>query len=541
MNSEFSELRALIIDDSPTSRMTLSSVLRDVGIQQIKGVSGPQQARINLQDNQYDVILCEYHFAGDETGQDLLDEIRYTRMIPYRTVFFMVTGEATYDKVAEVVENAPDDYLLKPFKPLTLEDRLQKALNKKLALLPVYDKMEAGEYEAALAQCAGIVRRMEGHWLQAARVGAELCVHLERHDNARQFYDLAARAKGAPWAKFGLAQLSYLKGDVAQAKVSLEELVSGASAYADAYDLLARIHFEDGALGETLRALRLAVQATPTNLARLQRLGALAFYIGDGPEADAALAKAYRRGPGSRVFDLQTVMMLVFLGVDRGLQGKDLERLTTSLQFAADRDPDNPRLQRMIELAGICRLLVRKELLEVVGRLKGLESWLGEPDFDFEAARNLVSLLSRVASREVKLPDAAGWVEAAARRHCTSKTASDLLAGAARSMKEYVGIIEAEHHRVNQLANEAMSRLLKGDADGAVRQLTEVARRTLNARLFHLADSLSQKHRARLSAESIALIEQARDLRERHCPDGVQVALAGIAEDARTSRTLTAA
>jgi CheY-like chemotaxis protein len=63
MNSEFSDLRALIIDDSPTSRMTLSSVLRDVGIQQIKGVSGPQQARMNLQDNQYDIILCEYHFG----------------------------------------------------------------------------------------------------------------------------------------------------------------------------------------------------------------------------------------------------------------------------------------------------------------------------------------------------------------------------------------------------------------------------------------------------------------------------------------------
>jgi len=86
-----------------------------------------------------------------------------------------------------------------------------------------------------------------------------------------------------------------------------------------------------------------------------------------------------------------------------------------------------------------------------------------------------------------------------------------------------------------------MSRLLKGDADGAAKQLTEVARRTLNARLFNLADSLSQKHRARLSAESIALIEQAQELRQSHCTDGMHVALAGIAEDARTSRTLTAA
>ncbi len=107
----------------------------------------------------------------------------------------MVTGEATYDKVAEVVENAPDDYLLKPFKPSTLADRLQKALSRKRALLPVYQKMEAGEYEAALAQCASIVRKLDGHWPQAARVGAELCLHLNRLDDARRFYDLAARAR----------------------------------------------------------------------------------------------------------------------------------------------------------------------------------------------------------------------------------------------------------------------------------------------------------------------------------------------------------
>lgn len=50
-------------------------------------------------------------------------------MVPFKTVFLMVTGEVTCERVAEVVENAPDDYLLKPFKPSALEERLQRALN----------------------------------------------------------------------------------------------------------------------------------------------------------------------------------------------------------------------------------------------------------------------------------------------------------------------------------------------------------------------------------------------------------------------------
>ena len=132
---DFSEMKALIVDDNNMSRITLASVLRDCGIGRIKTVPGTHQARVHLQANTYDVILCEYHFSGPESGQDLLDEIRYTRMVPFRTVFFMVTGEATYERVAEVVENAPDDYLLKPFEH-TLKsashhfDQLKKAASQ---------------------------------------------------------------------------------------------------------------------------------------------------------------------------------------------------------------------------------------------------------------------------------------------------------------------------------------------------------------------------------------------------------------------------
>jgi hypothetical protein len=68
-------------------------------------VPGTHQARVHLQANTYDVILCEYHF-GPESGQDLPDEIRYAHGA-VSTVFFMVTGEATYERVAEVVRTHP--------------------------------------------------------------------------------------------------------------------------------------------------------------------------------------------------------------------------------------------------------------------------------------------------------------------------------------------------------------------------------------------------------------------------------------------------
>lgn len=71
--ADFAEMKALIFDDNNTSRLTLSRVLRDIGIGKIKTVPVTHQARVHLQSNAYDEILCEHHFCGPQCGQDLLD------------------------------------------------------------------------------------------------------------------------------------------------------------------------------------------------------------------------------------------------------------------------------------------------------------------------------------------------------------------------------------------------------------------------------------------------------------------------------------
>ncbi len=531
-------MKALIIDDNNMARITLTSVLRDCGIGRVKSVSGTHQARIHLQANTYDVILCEYHFTGSENGQDLLDEIRYTRMIPFRTVFFMVTGEATYERVAEVVENAPDDYLLKPFKPSALEDRLHKALAKKIALLPIYQKMESKDFEAALSLCADMVRKLETHWLDAARIGAELALYLKHHEQAQVFFDMVIKAKALPWAKLGLAQLAYAGDDPAKARGTLEALVSNTSAYADAYDLLARIYFEEGKLSQALDTLRRGVEATPANLQRLQKLGSLAYFVGEAAESEAMLNKAFRLGFGTRAFDLQSVLQLALLAQARGASTKDIERFCVQLESALARTPDDFRLSTLNQIAQACAAMARKNPAEVVRRIKAMEAWLDHPEFDFECACNVLSLLGLLGSQEIRLPDAPLWVQRIARRHCISKTAADLLCASLGGLKELVEIVEKEQAQITFQANDAMSRLLKGDADGTVARLTQLARETLNARLFSLVDSLAVKHQARLNDASMTLILQAQEVRQKYCSHGTQVSLARMDEAGRTGRML---
>lgn len=536
--SDFSEMRALIIDDNSVSRIALSTVLRDIRIGRVKTTPGTHQARALLQTESFDIILCEYHFSGSESGQDLLDDIRATRLVPFSTVFFMVTGEATYERVAAVVENAPDDYLLKPFKPAVLEERLQRVLTKKRALAAIHQKIERKEFDSALAGCVAVVRDKGTYWIEAAHLGAELCLRTKRHQQAQLFYELVLKQKPLTWAGMGIAQLAYANHDWVKAKATLETLVANHGAFAEAHDMLARICFEEGALVQALAALRRAVEATPANLARLQKAGTLGFFVGDPAEAETWLSKAYRLGTASKAFEIQSVMLLTLLAQSRGASGKDLERYCVVLENAAEKTPDDFRLKVMVQVAQGCVSLARRQPGGVVSRLRTMAEWVRQDGYDIDCAINHLALLSRVGSQEIRLPDAPDWARDIARRHCTSKLAADLLCAAARTTPDLVAVIEAEQASTHQLANEAMSRLLKADADGTAARLAELARTTLNARIFGLAENLALKHHERLSPASLELLAQLQVLRQQVCPVGAPTPLTRISESARTGRSL---
>ena len=125
---------AMVIDGNPTSRAILVGQLRDFGMETVIQCSRLADARRQLEYRVFDVVLCEQHFhSGGQSGQDLLDDLRRNQLLPFSTVFIMVTGEATYAKVAEAAESALDGYLLKPHSASDLGERLRSARLRKLA------------------------------------------------------------------------------------------------------------------------------------------------------------------------------------------------------------------------------------------------------------------------------------------------------------------------------------------------------------------------------------------------------------------------
>src|SRR3990167_6837313 len=152
------QVLALIVDSNATSRSILVGQLRDY-------------------------VLCEQYFGeSGYSGQTLLDDLRRAQLLPFSTVFFMVTAEASYAAVAEAAESALDGYLLKPFTPSALFERISLARLRKIHLRPIFDAIEAEDFERAAQLCVERFESRQPYWLYAARIGSELLLRLGRHD-----------------------------------------------------------------------------------------------------------------------------------------------------------------------------------------------------------------------------------------------------------------------------------------------------------------------------------------------------------------------
>ena len=96
MDESIRAASALIIDSNSSSRSLMSAQLRDLGVGTVRQTPRVKDARVMLEHQSFDIVLCDYHFdSSDTSGQDLLDELRREGLLPYATVFVMVTSEAT--------------------------------------------------------------------------------------------------------------------------------------------------------------------------------------------------------------------------------------------------------------------------------------------------------------------------------------------------------------------------------------------------------------------------------------------------------------
>lgn len=516
--------RALVIDGNVTSRSTLVGMLREMGVGIVNQCGRTVDARRLLEHRQYDVVVCEQYFDQQVmNGQELLDELRRAQLLPFSTVFVMVTGEATYAKVAEAAESALDSYLLKPHNAEALRERVRQARHRKRVLKPIFDAIEQGRLVDAAGHCMTRFNERGEFWLYAARIGAELLLRLDRHDDARAVFEAIRATRALPWARLGIARAEMEGGTPQQARRTLENLISNNAGFADAYDVMGRVQVEQGDLVEALATYRRACDITPASITRLQKFGTLGFYVGDWPEAMKALERAMVTGLSSKMFDAESLLLLALMRFDSS-DPRAFQRVAGNLDHLVEKNPGSSRLDRMLAMVNVLRALGERRIGVVIERVRDLAGEIDGEDFDFEAASNLIALLSLLGRTEVQLPQAEEWIRDIALRFCVSKAAVDLLSAATRGHDVYRGLIAGAYQAISAAAEQAMNHSIKGAPDAAVRTLIGQARKTLNAKLLELAAKVLQRYETRIE-DHAALREQVDGMLQQHCAKGTRISL----------------
>lgn len=535
LDDDLSTSSALVIDANPTSRSVLVSQLRDFGMGTVVQTARLQDARRQLEFRKFDVVLCELHFADDTmTGQDLLDDLRRNQLLPFATVFLMVTGEATYTKVAEAAESALDGYLLKPHKANQLGERLRQARIRKASLQEIFSAIEAEDFDTAARLCLHRFETKGLFWLYAARVGAELLLRIGKFDQAQKLYQAVVAAKTLPWAKLGVARSLLDEGQTAKAVSTLENLISEDPNYADAYDVMGRAQFEQGKFADALATYKMASQLTPASITRLQNLGLMSYYCGDRKAAEQVLDRTTRLGLDSKMFDCQTLVLLAFARFESG-DHKGLQRCRDDFARLIERSPDNARLQRLSGIVDALQLLDKGQFAQALQAIRSQCQRVKDTDFDFESASNLVALLAQLGHKAIQLDEVEAVVNTLGLRFAGTRALSELLAGAAGIHPPYADIVRRAHSHILKLAETAMSLSMGGDPQAAVLDLIRHGQDTLSGKLIETAYLVMHRYadKIRNTAELTPLVH---DLRVRY---RTQITRAALGEPKRQAGGLT--
>ena len=207
---DYAKKRFLIVDELDTFRFSTKNTLMSLGLKLVDTASSAQNVVSGFQNVNYDVILCNYELGKGKNGQELLEELRYKRLLKFTGLFFIISAEVERGKVMGTIENEPDGYLVKPVKPSDLRDRLVKALKMKDAMYEIDNAIDEGDYHTAIAYCDEKISQKDRYAIRCFKTKAWLLQKLGDWAQARSVYESVLNSNDYTWAQYGLAKI-YIK------------------------------------------------------------------------------------------------------------------------------------------------------------------------------------------------------------------------------------------------------------------------------------------------------------------------------------------
>lgn len=315
---DFKEKTFLVIDDIIGVRSSMRITISTFGGVKIDMAANAADAINKIEHRTYDIILCDYSLGDAKDGQQLLEELKRRRLIKNATIFMMVTAERSYEKVVSAVELAPDDYLIKPFSGEVLRTRIERLMQKKMFLAPIYALMEKEEFRRAVQVCDQRLEAPGPYLLDLLRLKGELLLLVSDFAGARAVYEHILTMRDIPWAKMGLAKAQYFAENYQAAAEGFQQIVADHPNYMAAYDWLAKAYTAVGDETAAQRVLMEAVAKSPRMLQRQKDLGETAYHNEDLSTAQGAFEAVLEFGKFSSFAEPEDYANLSRVFLDKG-------------------------------------------------------------------------------------------------------------------------------------------------------------------------------------------------------------------------------
>lgn len=117
-------MRVLVVDDFSTMRKIIKNILRQLGFNNIVEADDGSTAWEVLNKDNIDFIVSDWNMPT-MSGIELLRKVRASE--EYADIpFLMVTAEAQQENIIEAVQAKVSNYIVKPFTPETLGQKIDK-------------------------------------------------------------------------------------------------------------------------------------------------------------------------------------------------------------------------------------------------------------------------------------------------------------------------------------------------------------------------------------------------------------------------------
>ena len=126
--SDPSQLKFLIVDDFSTMRRIVRGLLKEMGCLHTAEAEDGSVALSMLRANRFDFVVSDINMPV-MNGFELLKAIKADEALRHLPVL-MVTAEARKEDIVLAAQSGASGYIVKPFSKATLQDKVQRILNK---------------------------------------------------------------------------------------------------------------------------------------------------------------------------------------------------------------------------------------------------------------------------------------------------------------------------------------------------------------------------------------------------------------------------